>query len=324
MANYIYASTRAKTLEQELLSESQRELLLGAQSLTELYTNLNDTFLAPYLNEQDGRVSKRPLDQILEQSITDAQKLLESIAPRPAVLEILWLKYDFYNLTAILKGSLSGMERTAIKDLCFAAGVYSPERLLQAFEQNALTRLDPRLSQAAAEANEHSSSAVLSLISNKHYLLAARHLADQSREPFVREYVSFLIDSFNIRAALRIQAQPEMAVTDTFVAGGGTPERLASVDSALEALSRLGGQPRWTEAIEAYHQHGDFSLLEKGLEDYLAEWLKIQSRDLFSPAPLFSYFTAKKNNVQLIRAIYVGRSAGMAESEIRRILRDLY
>jgi V/A-type H+-transporting ATPase subunit C len=131
--DYIYAGTRAKTLENRLLSENQMELLLSAKSVDEVYKVLQDTFLAPHLvlKEEDKKDKAR---RALEESIREAKGILSSIAPAPMLLSVLWLRYDYHNLKAIIKGKRVEEKNSDILQNCFNMGVFSPEDLVRAYE----------------------------------------------------------------------------------------------------------------------------------------------------------------------------------------------
>jgi len=321
MADYVYAGTRARALEQELLTESQRELLVGAKSVPEMYQNLTDTFLAPYLSEHD----ESELSLILEKSIADAREILDAIAPEPALLEILWLRYDFYNLKAIIKSAVAGLPDETITQHCFTIGRYGADRLIAAYHAHQLAIIDTRLEAARAEADNYQQIADIDLVLNLHYLTTIRDIAHKLNNAFATGYVTRLIDLFNLKAALRTHGFTDGNVRDVFVSGGTFHRReLESVDDILAQFPRIGGGPHWKEALDEYRATGSFALIEKASEDYMNWWLKDQSYHIFTLAPLFAYFNAKKNNVQVIRAIYVGKVAGLEEHEIRYNLRNLY
>ena len=121
--DYIYAGTRAKALENQLLSENQMELLLSAKSVDEVHTVLQNTFLAPYLISKDK--NKKPSATVaLEECVREAKSVLNSIAPEPELLFILWLRYDYHNLKAIIKGKKAGLNTEEILQSCFNIGIF--------------------------------------------------------------------------------------------------------------------------------------------------------------------------------------------------------
>ena len=321
MADYIYAGTKAKTLETYLLTDTQVELLLGSRSLGELFRNLQDTFLAPYTTEYDRDQFSRMLEHVIE----DTKRELVDMAPQPALLDVLWIRYDFYNLRALMKGDIAGLSDEDITPLCFTIGLYSPAQLVAAYRHDRLAMLDERLNSAYKEAQQYKNIGDIDLVMNLHYLTTIRDMAATYANEFVTQYVTRVIDLFNLISSLRISAFEQTPVRDTFIDGGTFHRReLESTDSTLEQFPRLGGPDLWKEALDEYRSSGSFSLIEKAREDYFAGWLKERSYEIFSPAALFAYFTAVKNNVQTVRAIHVGKDVGLEEHDIRHTLRKTY
>ncbi|MEX0672910.1 MAG: V-type ATPase subunit [Candidatus Paceibacterota bacterium] len=319
-SKYIYAGTRAKTLEQELLTDTQREVLLGAKTMDEFFAGLQDTFLAPYLARESGDLSTA-----LEEAVTDAKQLLEQIAPEPELLNVLWLKYDFYNLKAAIKGTIAGLSYDEIKENCYKTGIYDADRLLQAYQSDRIGVLDSRLGRANTEAQTYNRIADIDLILNLHYLISIREVAFKTGNLFVRSYIILLIDLFNLKAALRTKAFQKTPIRDMFINGGTFHKHeLEDAETVLDQFHRIGGPAIWKDAIEEYRKNGSFTQIEKISENYIAAWLRDQSYEIFSAAPLFAYFTARKNNVQQIRAIHVSKAANLPEHDTRATLRNLY
>jgi len=322
MADYVYAGTKAKTLETKLLTENQVEMLVGAPTIQEFYKNLEDTFIAPYLAEHN---KTKELSEILELSIEQAKKDLMDMIPNPALLTVLWIKYDFYNLKAIIKGDIANTSEKNVLSLCFQIGLYNPKDLYNAYHNQTLGVLDKRLSHASDEALAYKKIADIDLILNRNYLTTARHISQHHKNTFISNYVTRLIDLFNLRAGLRTHGFGATGMSDVFIEGGTFHRReLDNEEHILSQFKRCDTPELWQSALDEYHTTGSFALIDKTAEDSVNNWLKTQSYELFSLAPLFAYFAAIKNNAQMIRAVYVGKITGLTESEIRRTLRILY
>lgn len=318
---YIYAGTRAKTLTYSLLSETQLERLLSAKSSAEAHKVLQDTFLAPYL----GVHGEKPLSLVVEESVADSKKLLAEISPDPKLLNILWIRYDFYNLRTILKGTKQELSQDKIISLCYRAGIYSPEKLYKAYKDNTLIRLDSMMAEAAEKAQEVDNVFAIDLTMDEYYFKTIQALAAASKEEFVKQYVSLHVDLFNIRSALRMLRLRDIIQREVFVSGGTVQKKdLENEDSIIAALNRVGGEKYWADAVNEYRQSGTFVAIDKAAQEYMLKFLKDSSIDVFSPAPLFAYFSAQKNNAQVIRAIVVAKEAEISESELRFVLRRLY
>ena len=160
---------------------------------------------------------------------------------------------------------------------------------------------------------------------NEYYFKAILELTKKSKDVFVKDFVTLQIDLFNTKAALRAQSIDELNPELIYVEGGTiTLKELATTEKILTTVLKIGGEKRWTKAIEEFQKTGNFNILEKTADDYTVEFLKVKSGDTCSSAPLFAYFQAKKSNAQTIMAILVAKRSGMPEKELRTILRRLY
>ncbi len=322
--SYIYAGTRAKALEYKLLSETQEERLLSAKSTDEVFKVLQDTFLAPLLTKHE----QSDLESAFGQTLVEGKNLLDSIAPDPEMLDVLWLKYDFFNLNVIVKGKSAGLSSEEIIEKCFTTSKCTPEKLLLAFEANTLSSMNMYFNMAVEATGKANQVFEQDIIINAHYLKAiGAILFTHSRNVFLSNFITLLIDFFNLITALRIGklTDTNIKMRDVFVAGGTFKySELEGEKQVLEQFSRIGGEKYWIDAVKDYRENGDYSLLEKGRDEYIAAFLKSASTDVFSPAPLFAYFTAMKNSVQIIKSVVTAKESGMKERDLRFILRKLY
>jgi len=318
---YTYSSARVKALERTLLSEAQLERLLGAKTVPETFKVLQDTFLAEYLGEHER--SNFPL--ALDMAIVDAKDLLARIAPDPEILDILWLKYDFLNLKTIIKGDRAGMSDDEILGKCFRGSKYPPERLISLFREQKLGTLDRLFEEARNIAAGAKHVYDIDIAMNICYFRLIHRIAAQKQNPFVSEFVALLTDLFNLKTALRAERLKEIGIAPVFISGGRFREKdLTSEKQVLEQFKKVGGEAVWQAAIAEYESAANHSLIEKTADEYIVAFLKEKSFSIFSPAPLFSFFTARKNNVQTVAAIMTEKQAGLKEGEIRHILRRLY
>ena len=261
----------------------------------------------------------------LEKSVQEAKSVLNSIAPEPKLLFILWLRYDYHNLKAVIKGKKAGLNTDEILQSCFYIGIFSPEELLRAYEDKKLHLLNEYFKEAADKADNAKQVFEIDLAMNKYYFKSILAIAEEFQNLFVTEYVKLIIDIYNIKAALRVHKLKEIDIKDVYVPGGRfSKKELENKKGVIDSLRRIGNDKIWTDAIKTYEQTNDVTQIEKTTSEYVFKFLQEKSADLFSPAPLFSYFMAKKNNAQTIAAIIVAKRAGIKEKTLRTILRRLY
>lgn len=318
MSNYIYAGARIKTLENNLLSEIQLERLISSPSLTETNKALQDTFLAPYLENNN-------LSDALEKNIAETRELLESISPDRDVLDILWLKYDWHNLKTIIKGKKINWTDEEILNQCFFSGEYQPEKILKLYSENKLGLINEFFKQAIKESENIDDSLQISHILNKYYFLNIEDVAQKSKNDFAIDFVTLLADIYNLKTALRcLKIRPEEMKVAFVPVGNFKLSDLEEENLILENFRKIGKEKIWQPALEEYKKDGSFLFLKKASEEHIMLYLKDKSFNAFSPASLFAFFSAKKNNIQIIQMVIEGKNAGLSEEEIRTSLRRLY
>ena len=323
-SSYIYAGTKATTLKRTLLTNDQLEILLAGENFEAGYQSLHETFMGPYIaRKKDSELSKA-----LEEVISDTKDLLNSIAPNKELLDILWLKYDYYNLQAIIKGEKIVLSNEEIENRCFTSGKFSPQKLLEKYQQGKLSQLDKNIDKAFKSLGKNPRSSEISSITNYYYFISIKQISDKYKDKFIDQYVKLLIDNHNLVSGLRYFAHrtDEQNPSPIYVPGGNFNQKdLQKPESIIEKLSKLGSDSEdWKEAISTYEKNNSYTELEKVLDDRISKFLKQESRNIFSPAPLFAYFQAKKNNVQLIRMILIGKKTGLSEYEIKKMLRKRF
>ena len=323
MSDYLYAGARIKALENNLLSENQMDVLLSAKSYDEAIHNLHETFMGPYL----ARNRDTSIPYMLEMVVSDTKKFLISIAPNPTLLNILWLKYDFYNLAAIVKGFKKGLEPNDIESLCFRSGIYKPSDLIEAYRNKNLQKYDSRFKRSVDRAESVTEVSEVDRIMNIAYFEAIKEIAVGSKERFLNDYVELLIDFFNIQANLRAlsHGSPGKAPRPIYVQGGTIPKTyLGDKESLLNAVSRLGQAKLWEEAVKEYRDTGSYAEIETAFDNHIESFVREKGNETFSIASLYSYFQAIKNNVQIVRTILVGKHSELPEHELRKTVRNRY
>lgn len=311
---YVYAGTAAYAMLSKLLSDAERERIIGTKSVPELVEALRETFFGTYLSGTDD------IDVALGRAMADARHDLERLAPNPHLLAVLWLRYDFYNLKIFLKYLSPEEYGGPSEDHFIPLGNHSYAVMERAVKSGNAATLHDTL--AAAVSQSPKESRALDTYMEIRYLEAALHEAEASKKPFTVRYTRLLINLFAILSALRAHARGEAPLH--IAASDLSPRDIANQETLLTRLSHIGFSRHWTSAIERYRQAKDFSELDRAADDYLMKWLKRQSIMLDSPAPLFAYWHVLRENVQLVRAAHTARKVGMTEATLREIVRTSY
>ncbi len=316
---YIYANARIAAREASLLTQQQVEQLLSARDADEAFDALHGTFLAPHI----AGGTRADLARLLRKALSAAKKLIDDIVPDPTPFTILWLRYDFFNLKTIVKGRRAGLDDAAIIARCFYAAHYAPERLLAAVDKGDVAAVSADLAVAYDAMVDAAQVYEIDRIANMGYFRTVARIARTCREPFVRAYARRIIDFFNCATQLRLTYLPyDIDAASVFVDGGTAPWSAYASRDAIFARYRALGVP--AAAIEDFRATGNFAILAKAADDALLAFIKAQPATVESIVPVFGYFIALRNNTQIVRTIIAGKESGMAEADLRRIMRRLY
>jgi V/A-type H+-transporting ATPase subunit C len=268
---------------------------------------------------------EQDITEALDEYIAEARMALASMAPKKEVLDVLWIKYDYHNLKTIIKSKRAGLDEESIKALCFAGGKHSPDTLIKAYEDGTLARLNNHFADAAEKARSASHIFEIDLAMNEHYFKTIKNIALTSKDAFVKDFVILQIDLFNVKAALRAELLQNVDPKTVYISGGTFRRKdLEKRKDILESLRRIGNEKDWADAITQFEKTGDYTHLEKASDEHTINFLRSRSTQVFSPAPIFSYFTLLKNNAQTIGAVIVAKRSGVPEKELRTILRRVY
>jgi len=320
---YFYAGSRVNALAAQLLSHNDLERLLGAKDTHESIQVLHDTFLAPHI----ARYTENQVNKGFSESIQRARELLDTIAPEKEILHVLWLKYDFLNIRTITKGLKQGYSDEVILESLYTSGLFPPTTLLNHYKEKKLQHLSPFFSGLEKELDAKTHSFDIDIMAEKAYFNMLAEVKKNTTYQFVKEYITLRIDFYNIKTALRYiyflqeQYPARMHVTR----GTVSATMLDTEQNCIQALNRFGGEHRWKEALQNFQQKKESVFLDRMIDEYILEWLSFWSKkDPFSPASLFFYFYAHKNNIQIARALVTAKANGIPEDELRIIMRKKF
>jgi len=164
---------------------------------------------------------------------------------------------------------------------------------------------------------------------DKAYFTELRAAVDKVDSPFLRGYAAILIDSANLRSAVRTLRMgkgqdflrevliPDGNVGAERVANATDKDSLAALyaHSALEKAAVLGG-----EALSG----GSMTAFELACDNAVNDYLKGARLISYGCEVPVAYMAAVEGEITAIRMILTGRLAGVPSQTIRERLRDLY
>jgi vacuolar-type H+-ATPase subunit C/Vma6 len=315
--DHIYAGAAATLATHRLLSLNQRELLLNTKHADALRDAVRETFFAPYMH------TSVTLPNALDDALLHTKEYVSRIDPAGNVVQIFFLRHDYANVAHILTAITTQRSEDEALSACSKFGMYAPALLFALTQQGTLRNVDERLGIAvhALQKNRRANNEGSAVRGNVHtqleraYLQHARETAKQAQDKILIQYVSLQIDMRNIRFALRTSD------TDSYVEGGYIEKRHLHTDGIATALASRDGSFPWKQLVTEYIANGDFTAIEKTLDDFHTKQLKRMAIAQDTLAPVFLYLHTVIENIQYIRSIHTAHTVGLSSDMLRAIIR---
>ena len=248
--------------------------------------------------------------------------------PNQALVELFRIKYDYHNLKALLKASLSGVNP---EHILMDQGRVDGSSLAEALREGGT--LPGRLDEAAEEGREvlHTTRdpQLMEIVLDRWYYRELLETAEQSGSDFLLGYVHLLIDSSNLRSlvrSLRMGKSPQF-LSSVLVEGGEVPtEEILSISAEGGAgLAECWAPTPLGKAAESGAEAlkgGALTEFEKRCDDAVSEYLSDARFVPFGEEPVLAYLAAREAEFTNLRILLLGRSMGLEGQVIRSRLRQ--
>lgn len=325
--DYLYASARLRCLERDLLNREKMDRMIEAKTMEDVAKVLAESNY-PELAPQ----TLAEVEQMLSEARLETFKLLDSMAPDPRLIDVFKVKFDYHNIKTILKGEQG--ESGGYRELLSPCGRVPAAALQDAMREGSYSDLPKPMRKAIEEAREtlartadpQLTDCILDIACYTEMLAIAK----ETGSAFLVGYVKLLIDSINLRTAIRVK---RMGKGFDFL-------RASLIEGGDIAVSRLYGDitPDLLDAV--YHgkelaeaaaigaavlrNEAGLAKVDLAADDALTHYLQNAKYVAFGEQPLVAYMAAKENEITAIRTIMSGRFAQLAPETIRERLREAY
>ena len=324
---YLAISARLHVWETRLLTRERMEQLIEAREDGEAAKILADCGYPEPVPLTLSRI-ERSLGQAQEDLFAE---LAQAVADHPQVLDVFRIRYDYHNAKALLKAEAQDQDP---QRLLVSGGRYEPKALLEAYRRGDLDAVSPTLREAATQAREllatskdpQRSDFLLDKACYQEMLEAAR----ASGSDFLTGYVRLLIDSLNLRAAVRAtRAGRGEEFLERALIPGGTVPTAAVLTAKGEALVKLFQDTPLRDAAQAgaallEPEKGDMTAFERLCDDAVTAYMAKARQVPFGIETVIGYLYARQTESTAIRIVLSGRLAEMDKDKIRERLREAY
>ena len=322
--SYIYSVSRVNALSQSLLSKIDIERLMVADPGKDLQSALKETYLAPYLLQEQNE----DMSTAIEQTLIEAKRLIHRISPNGNMFRVLWIQYDVHNLRVFAKATANGLSFDDCKSFVSERGVYDPEYLHSCVEKNTLDFLQTDWQAAYNKAVQTVATGKINEVDgifDELYFATSRRIVKESGDTFMKVYLSTFIDFHNLKGKLRLLKNESFDFKPAFIEGGALDQsQMETEEDIYSAFAQYGGADFWKEALPYYQSTGNTTSIDARSGEYMLVLAREASYDMFSSSSLVMYYLKCRQAAANVRIIVVGKNSGAKESAIRVNLRMAY
>ena len=143
----------------------------------------------------------------------------------------------------------------------------------------------------------------------------AMSVAERTGYSFIKDYIRHKIDLGNLKIFCRVKYSGlSLKKFESLVLKGGFLDEKNLLQNFDLSFSEIGDRLRatpyhdlWTKATDVLEERETFVELERGIEDFLMNYLKRAKYIVFGPEPVFTYGLAKRRELSLVRLLGVGK-----------------
>ena len=319
---YLYLSSMLAARSAQMLTREKMERMLDAPGYEESAKLLEECGY-----EDMSAMNASQVEHALSEHRGKILSELARLAPVPGLVDIFRLRYDYHNAKVVIKAAAAGLDGSSMLS---GAGRVPADRLQEAYNSGMYGALPKTMAKAVEEAAatlaRTDNPQLADILLDKACYAEMAEIA-KSGSAFLQGYVRFLIDSVNLRTAVRVRridGGMDFLKKALLPGGSGSVERLASAAYSGE-LGSLYGATSLSAAGAAAQDTVDGASLaafEQLCEKAENAYLDSASLVCFGEEPLMAYIARLEKEITSVRMILTGLLAGLAPDQIRERLGD--
>ena len=315
----IFANARAKSKENNLMSEERLHRISESKTVADAMRVLAEMNYAGGLS-----VEGEDFYSLLTEEERLATAFVTEAAPKDIGFECFFMRNDYHNAKAILKGKYGNI--ADLSEMILPDGNVSFSELKRRIEEGK-TDFDPFLDGAVKKierlfAEGKGTPRLIDVEIDK-----AMYENIKSRMPAcdicIKKYFEAQVDLINIESWLRCQKIGPALFESGFLAGGTISyKQFAECKGEEDKLFKMVASTEYKPFLERLQE--GLSVYETARDDFLLKIISKDKADMFSVAPVLGYYLAKINEVKILRVILVSIKNKIAPEEMKKRVRALY
>ena len=322
---YLYISAMLRARETRMLSRDKAERMLDAASFEDAAKVLTDCGY-----EDMSQMGAKEIEAALSAHRDKVFRELASCVPDKAIVDIFRVKYDYHNAKVLIKAEAMGSDEAS---LFSGSGRISPEKLKAAYNEDRAKDMPGRLGKALTEAkaalSRTANPQLADFVLDREYFAELKELAKKLESPYLEKYTATLIDSTNLRSAVRTLRMGKNSdfMQQALVEGGSVSCARIMNETNAEGLASVFALTSLNKAAAlgaAAISGGAMTEFELACDNAVMAFISDAKLKAYGEEPVVAYMAAVESEITAARMILTGRLAGIAPEVIRERLRDLY
>jgi len=311
--------------EPKLLNNDRAERMLDAASFEEAAKLLTDCGYSDM-----SQMSAKEIEAALAEHRSAIFEEMERLAPEKEIVDVFKMKYDYHNAKAIIKAEAMGVDA---QRLLSHSGRIDGKEMLAIYNEDRCSQLPKVLGAAVEEAKatlaRTANPQLADFIMDKAYFEEIKAAAKALNNKFLEGYAAILIDSTNLKSAVRTlrMGKDTEFLSSVLIPGGnmdvyricaaGDKDGITALyaNGKLETAAVLGA-----EAVDG----GTMTAFELECDNAVNTYLCDAKLVSYGSEALVAYLAAVESEITAVRMILTGRLAGISPQVIRERLRDMY
>ncbi len=323
--DYLFLSAMVKAREAKMLTAEALERMISTANVEDAAKVLVD-----YGYDDMSGMSANEVEEVLSKRKAAIFREVSNLSPEKGTADAFRIRYDYHNAKVIIKARGNGVDGD---HMLSDSGRVSPKVISEAYDTDDYRFIPNTLAHAMVESKgilaRTNNPQLSDLCMDKAYFEELKKMSGAMAGSFMGNYVKALIDSANIRAAVRILRMGrgiEFMRTALIVGGNVSSERLATA-AVNDGIADLFSFGVFTEAARLgaeAAQGGTMTAFEMACDNALTHFLKNAKFTSFGDAPVIAYLAAVEGEVTAVRMILTGKLAGVSPESLRERLRVSY
>lgn len=318
---FLFQNAKIKSLETKLLSSQNVQRLLDCSSVNDAKKTLLEFGFGA------GLTMDNSVDAVFEQEEQSAVNILKEMNVDGA-LDSFLLECDYLNLKVLLKSRALSDKGDAAVTL---QGIYDVDTLKAAIQSMDRSLVPSFMADAIEKINKMIADGIVTPRTIDTIIDKAMYeniLSIVRKDKALKSYYVHKIDYLNILSFIRVKkfSLDERFFEESFVDGGEiTLDKFLGIfNGESEALKEIVKSTDYEGLVSKVLENGSLVQYEVGMDNILLKMWKDNFNDMFSVAPIVSYYITRRTEIRLAKLIVAGIKNKVDAELIKERMREIY